>query len=247
MERTVTRICADEAQSLLKRPEVLVIDVRDKPSYEKGHIGSAIHADARAIDKLVMQIPKETPILLYCYHGSASLVHGRMFADFGFGEVYSLNGGHEGWVHFNGKGRLQTWLEEHDFPDVNSAYHDGTTPLMLASRLGNTAIVAELLVAGANPHARNSDGNQSLWFACYSGNLDIIDLLIAHGINIDNGNDNGSTCLMYAASAGKDTVVEKLLDAGADISLMNLDDYTALDMASSIGCLNLLRHARMPA
>lgn len=247
MDRMVTRICADEVYGVARKPGLVLIDVRDRASYEKEHIESAIHADARGLEKLLMQIPKSTPILLYCYHGSASLVHGQMFADFGFTEVYSLNGGYEGWKRLHGKGRLQAWLEENDFPDVNSAFPDGTTPLMMAARLGEAAIAAELLVSGANVHARNSDGNQALWFACYSGNLDIIELLIAHGININNGNDNGSTCLMYAASSGKDAVVERLLEAGADISLMNLDDYTALDMASSIGCLNLLRNAGLPA
>ena len=244
---TVMRICTDEVYGLLRKPELLLIDVRDKSSYEKGRIGSALHADTRALEKLVMTVPKSTPILLYCYHGKSSLVHGQMFVDFGFTEVYSLNGGYEGWMYLQKKGRLQAWLEEHDFPEVNSAFHDGTTPLMLASRLGETAIVAELLVSGANLNARNNDGNQALWFACFSGNLDIMDLLIAAGINIDNGNDNGSTCLMYASSSGKDAVVEKLLEAGADIGLMNLDDYTALDMAATIGCLNLLRNAGAPA
>lgn len=241
MEKTVIRICADEVYGLTLKPGLLLIDVRDRLSYEKAHIESAMHADVRMLENLVMQIPKSTPILLYCYHGNASLVHGQMFADFGFEEVYSLNGGFDGWVHLQGKGRLQAWLEDRGFPDVNSALQDGTTPLMLACRLGEAAIVAELLISGARTDPRNSDGNQALWFACYSGNLDIIDLLIAAGINIDNGNDNGSTCLMYAASSGKDAVVEKLLEAGADASLMNLDDYTALDMAASIGCLNLLR------
>lgn len=247
MERTVTRICVDEVYGLMKNPELLVIDVRDRSSYDKSHIESAVHADTRGVEKLVMQIPKTTPVLVYCYHGNASLVHGQMFVDFGFTEVYSLNGGYDGWMLLQGKGRLQTWLEDRGFPDVNSALADGTTPLMLAARLEETAIVAELLVSGANLNARNSDGNQALWFACYCGNLDIIDLLIAAGININNGNDNGSTCLMYASSAGKDAVVEKLLEAGADIGLMNFDDYTALDMAATMGCLTLLRNAGAPA
>lgn len=246
MERTVERICADELVDLIKRPGVLLIDTRDRDSFEKGHISSAMHATTGELERLLFQIPKSAPVVIYCYHGNASLVHGQMFVDFGFEEVYSLNGGYEGWIHLNGgarNGRLFAWLADHGFSGVNSTLDGDNTPLMLSSRTGNSSIVAELLVAGARIDARNSDGNQALWFACFSGSLEIMDLLIASGVDIDNMNDNGATCLMYAASSGKDAVVAKLLEAGADISLKNFDDFTALDMASSLGCLQLLRQA----
>ena len=245
MEGTVQRICADEVADIMKKPGLLLLDTRDRASFEKGHIASAMHATAREIEKLLFQLSKSAPVLIYCYHGNASLVHGQMFADFGFPEVYSLNGGYEGWMHVKGSknGRLPNWLNEHGFSDINSTLKGNNTPLMLACRLGDAAIVAELLVAGAALEPRNSDGNQALWFACFSGSLGIMDLLFSAGIDIDNMNDNGATCLMYASSSGKDEVVAKLLEAGADVSLKSLDDFTALDMASSLGCLHLLKDA----
>ncbi|MBY0577941.1 MAG: ankyrin repeat domain-containing protein [Burkholderiales bacterium] len=241
---TVQRLCADEVQGLMQKENLLLLDTRDRASFDKGHIPSAMHASTAEIENLLMRIPKGTPILIYCYHGNASLVHGQMFVDFGFMEVYSLNGGYEGWMLARkeaGKSRLQSWLDEQGFSGIDSLIDGGITPLMHAARHGDASITAELLMSGANAAPRNSDGNQALWFACYSGNLAIMDLLLSAGCAVDNMNDNGSTCLMYAASSGKDSVVEKLLEAGADIGLANLDDYTALDMASSLGALELLR------
>ena len=246
MERTVTRICADEMEALLQKPDLLLIDVRDEASFLKGHIESATHADGARLEKFIMQLPKSTPILLYCYHGKASLIHGQTFSDFGFKEVYSLNGGYEGWKHLKG-GRtgLEKWLADHGFSSIDSTLPGHITPLMHASRLGDAPIAAELLLSGAAVDMRNSDGNHALWFACYSESLEILDLLIAAGTNLDNMNDNGSTCLMYASSSGKDMVVKKLLDGGADKDIANLDDFTALDMASSLGCLELLRGKKL--
>lgn len=241
MERTVQRICVDQIQDFSTLPKGILIDLRNKADYEKGHIDRAVHADGRSLENLIMQLPKDTPLLFYCYHGQASLIQGKMFVDFGFLEIYSLNGGYHGWSSVYCKSRLQIWLEEQGYDHANSVFSNGMTPLMHAARLGNTGMVAELLLSGAQLDARNSDGNQALWFACFSENIDIMDLLIAAGIEINHRNDNGSTCLMYAASSGKDSVVKKLLEAGASVDLMNLDDFTALDMASSLECLNLLR------
>ncbi len=243
MEKTVQRICADQIQNFATLPGGILIDLRSKADYETGHIDRALHADGSTLEKLIVQLPKNTPLLFYCYHGQASLIQGKMFLDFGFMEVYSLNGGYHGWSHVYCKSQLQIWLEEHGFSQVNSVLPNGMTPLMHASRQGNIPIVADLLLSGAQLDQKNSDGNQALWFACYSEQLDLMDLLIAGGIDLDHRNDNGSTCLMYAASSGKDAVVKKLLKAGASVDLRNLDDFTALDMASTLECLNLLRRS----
>ena len=254
--RIFHRICADEVAELMQNPELQVLDVRDRASFDKGHIGSARQVMGAELDRAILQISKNTPVLIYCNRGIASLTHAQMFADFGFQEVYSLNGGYEGWMLMQSAGqesdsstarpseRLRAWLAAQGFPseNIHSTIAGETTPLMRACRLADAAIVAELLVLGAQIDARNSDGNQALWFACFSGSLEIMDLLIAIGIDINNQNDNGATCLMYAASSGKDVIVAKLLQAGVDTGVKTLDDYTALDMAASLTSLRLLRN-----
>jgi thiosulfate/3-mercaptopyruvate sulfurtransferase len=254
--RIFHRICADEVEELMRNPELQILDTRDRTSFDRGHIGSAQHVTGAELDRAILQTPMNKPVLLYCHRGSASLIHAQMFADFGFREVYNLNGGYAGWMLMQSPGqpiglaatgpseRLRAWLADQGFPDdIDSTLAGETTALMRACRLADAAIVAELLVLGARIDARNSDGNQALWFACFSDSPEIMDMLIAAGIDINNQNDNGATCLMYAASSGKDACVARLLQAGADTEMKTPDDFTALDMAASLVSLRLLRKA----
>ena len=249
-QKTFRRIDAATASQLLTRDNVLILDSRDPASFNLAHIANARRISSENLDVTLIGTPKATPVLLYCYHGNASQTYGQMFADFGFSEVYSLDGGFAAWQRAQTKttppalsSRLAQWLLDHGYPidDLDAIAEHGMTPLMRAAKEGQTGIVFELMQAGAALDATNSDGNNALWLACVGANLDTIDVLIRAGIAIDQQNDNGATCLMYAASTGKHAVVEKLLSAGADARLVSLDDFSALDMAASIECLRLLR------
>jgi hypothetical protein len=59
---------------------------------------------------------------------------------------------------------------------VNNA---GYTPLMLAARQGNDAVVAALLAAGAAPNQARSDGGTALSDAIESGHQDVVTRLLA--------------------------------------------------------------------
>ncbi|ANJ68214.1 hypothetical protein A9404_01530 [Halothiobacillus diazotrophicus] len=247
------RIDVATARDILKRPGILLLDCRATPDYLRGGIVGAQHlSDANAVD-FIMGRPKHTPVLIYCYHGNASQIRAEMFIDFGFTEVYSLDGGYEAWcaaqqaqptgTQTQSSDDLRAWLLEEGFNDgdIHSALPNGMTPLMRAARAGAPERVEELLALGVDPRKCNADGNQALWLACVGENLDIVDRLIDAGCPIDHQNDNGATCLMYASSTGKAPVVERLLAHGANPDLVTPDDYTALDMAASVACLNLLR------
>lgn len=246
------RIQPLQAKDLLAHPDTRIIDVRDKTSFEQGRIGTAQHADMSRVERMLISADKDKPVLIYCYHGNASQTYAQMFADFGFREVYSLDGGYKEWQQFSDTEKaavmqlspgLSAWLFEQGFPPhyVNSAIANQTTPLMQAALLGALEIAAELIDCGARLNMKNSDGNNALWLACFNGSIEMMDLLIGKGIDIDNQNESGATCLMYAASASKTTVVAKLLAAGANPVLQTPDDFSALDMAANIECLNLLR------
>jgi uncharacterized protein len=127
--------------------------------------------------------------------------------------------------------------------DLNQPGENGDTALMKATREGVYKVVKELIDAGADINARNSDRNNALWFACFGNHYDLINLLLAHNIKIDNQNDNGATVLMYAASAGKTEVVKLLLQHHPNLYLKNLDDYKAIDFASNIEVLGILKNA----
>lgn len=249
-ERVFRRIDAETASQLLTRDQLLVLDSRDQASFDLARIVSARRLSSDNLDATLLGTPKATPVLLYCYRGNASQMYGQMFADFGFAEVYSLDGGFEAWQQLHPTSappalspQLAHWLLQHGYPctDLEAVAEHGMTPLMRASKAGDTAIALELIQAGASPYTRNSDGNHALWLACVGANLDTLDVLIRAGSVLDHQNDNGATCLMYAASTGKHAVVEKLLAAGAKPQLKTLDDFSALDMAATIECLRLLR------
>lgn len=249
-EKSFRRIDAARAAQLLSRDDVRIFDSRDAARFERAHIAGAQRLSSANLDALLLGTPKTTPVLLVCYHGNASQTYGQMFADFGFAEVYSLDGGFAAWQRLQRKTapsalgpRLSQWLQLYGYPgdDLDAVAEHGMTPLMRASRLDDTEIVFELLQAGASLDATNVDGNNALWLACVGESLDTMDVLIRAGISLNHQNDNGATCLMYAASTGKHAVVEKLIAAGADPQLKTLDDFSALDMAATIECLHLLR------
>lgn len=277
-KKKFTRLDAAEFAAVLARKPAghsqgaCVLDSRDADAFAKAHLPGAIRLHAANLDALILGMPKQRPILLYCYHGNASQQYASMFADFGFAEVYDLIGGFEAWrAHCaaasavlpsaTAKGTflarspgstavspaptLLHWMAVQGFAgaDINATIANRSTPLMQAARLGELAIAEELIACGAALQASNLDGNNALWLACVGGNASLVELLIDRGIDINHQNDNGASCLMYAASAGKTAIVDCLLKRGADTALKTLDDFTALDMAANLECLNLLRKA----
>jgi thiosulfate/3-mercaptopyruvate sulfurtransferase len=91
--RSFKRIDPATAAQLLARDKVLVLDSRDPDNYNRAHIANARRLFSANLDAILVGTPTATPVLLYCYHGNASQTYGQMFADFGFSEVYSLDGG----------------------------------------------------------------------------------------------------------------------------------------------------------
>jgi thiosulfate/3-mercaptopyruvate sulfurtransferase len=91
------RIGIEGARELLKRDDVAVLDVRDAASYQKAHIASALWMSERNLHEVLSGTPKDKPVLIYCYHGNASQAYANIFTDFGFRDVYSLDGGFEHW------------------------------------------------------------------------------------------------------------------------------------------------------
>jgi thiosulfate/3-mercaptopyruvate sulfurtransferase len=96
--RTFTRLSAAAAWAYLRsaseqgRPYCL-FDTRDAASYAKDHLPGAQALAERDIGQWISRLPHTQPILIYCYHGNASQGYAKTFADFGFSEVYSIDGG----------------------------------------------------------------------------------------------------------------------------------------------------------
>ncbi len=252
------RIDVATARDIMGRGDAHVLDVRDADSYQRGHIAGSTLATKENFETYLSSTPKDRPLIICCYHGNSSQAYAKHFAEHGFADVYSLDGGYEAWAHAEAAApkattaapvtlsqELQAFLAGHGFApgDIQSHNQDQATPLMLAVRLGTPAMVRELLAAGADIHAVNADGNQALWLACVGEITENLQLLIDAGIDIQHINVNAATPLMFAASSGRASCVKVLLAAGADPVFETDLGLTALDMASSIECLNLMRDA----
>lgn len=91
------RIDVAKAQELLDKGGIEVIDIRDGPSYAQAHIEGARNVSDRNVGDVLTSLPKDRPVLIYCYRGNGSQVYAQTFVDFGFSEVYSMDGGFEAW------------------------------------------------------------------------------------------------------------------------------------------------------
>lgn len=122
---------------------------------------------------------------------------------------------------------------------------DGTverwTPLMSAAAAGNTAIVRQLVNAGAWVNYMNSLSFNALWLASINGHLEVVRLLVAKGAYVNNRSSDEITPLMNAATYGHYDVVKYLVAHKADINLVHKDGDSALMFALAGGHNNIAR------
>ena len=91
------QIFHDEAWELVKKCDVVIIDVRNKDSYEEAHIANAMHLSTTKLQQYCGTWDKQRPILVYCYHGTSSRSIAQHLVERGFKKIYSLIGGFEIW------------------------------------------------------------------------------------------------------------------------------------------------------
>ena len=95
-------ISCEMLEKYLKRSDILLLDLRSKEEYEKGHIPNAVWADWETLESTIPSYLSELPfepqwIILYCDHGNTSLLTARDLARNGY-PVISLNGGYSYWL-----------------------------------------------------------------------------------------------------------------------------------------------------
>lgn len=118
--QTIDAVQLDEMRSTTN---MLVLDMREMQSYLVDHYPLALHVDSSNLRRLLKTTNKDIPILIYCYHGIASEEMAQLFADFGFTQVYSLEGGYEAWINyleldFQGEGISRQKFFEAGNPDT---------------------------------------------------------------------------------------------------------------------------------
>jgi len=81
----------------------LVIDLRDRPAFEAGHIGQARHVPAGELESQAESLRKwkSKPVIAYDENGLKSGAAVRTLNRLGFTEVFNLEGGINAWVKDN--------------------------------------------------------------------------------------------------------------------------------------------------
>ena len=117
---------------------------------------------------------------------------------------------------------------------LNAKAKNGTA-LAQACGVGSTAVVEELLSAGADPTILSDEGCSALHEACMDGTPDIVAKILAKSeaplLNLQSVGD-GSTALHYAALNGHTDVVALLLEQdNAALSLKDMEGETPMSIA----------------
>ena len=106
----VGRISPEELKTMLERPDVVVVDVRDAPEVEaSGKVKGALHIsrgmlEFRADPQSPFHDARLTPdktVVVYCASGGRSALAGKALIDLGYSKVRNL-GGFKDWVEAGG-------------------------------------------------------------------------------------------------------------------------------------------------
>lgn len=125
-------------------------------------------------------------------------------------------------------GQIRKLIEEG--ADRNAEDSWGRTPLIHATRMGNTNAVKLLISAGTDINRKNFEGASPLSKAALYGHLDCIKLLLEAGADVCACDCDGYTALMWAAGGVKIECMRMLIEAGADIDMKNNGGETAGDV-----------------
>ena len=110
------------------------------------------------------------------------------------------------------------------------AYDD----LIKAAKLGDTAVVLNLLERGMDVNTNDMDGSTLLMLAIRNDNLALVESLMKYRPNLSRRNSVGEVALSLAAFGDDQRLVKLLLEAGAD---PDLGDWKALHYAAFKGSL----------
>lgn len=94
-------VSSAEAKELLASPPdgLIILDIRTPDEFRAGHIPDAVNLDffSPRFELKLAELPKKTPILLYCRSGNRSAQALEYFEEAGLGPVYHLTKGFRQW------------------------------------------------------------------------------------------------------------------------------------------------------
>jgi ankyrin repeat protein len=148
----------------------------------------------------------------------------------------------ESWrqaVNHNDVRYLREHLDEID--DVDRPATRNKTALMAAVAGGDSSLARDLLRAGADPNATNTNGGSVLMYAAWRGDPECMRLILGQEVAIDQAAQNGWTALMMAAAKGHESAAAALLEAGADPKVVDVYGWNPLMRAAYAGREDVVR------
>jgi uncharacterized protein len=116
----------------------------------------------------------------------------------------------------------------------------GMTPLIVAAAVGNTSLVEDLLLQGADASAEDCDGDTALSLALERGHQETVGVLRKYLADFSESSVK-SLSLHQAAAQGSVTEVLNRLDAGESPNLTDPDGNTPLMLAVKSGSIATIR------
>lgn len=88
-----------QATLLINRSNAIVLDVRDKNAFEKGHIVNALNIPLGKLNERLRELDKhkEGPVIVVCETGQQSPEAVRILTQAGFSQVVRMAGGMTEW------------------------------------------------------------------------------------------------------------------------------------------------------
>ncbi|HEX3444503.1 MAG TPA: rhodanese-like domain-containing protein [Chthoniobacterales bacterium] len=100
-----SRICeVTPAELATFRKLPLIVDVRERDEFVKGHINGAKHISRGLLEQKVCEIAPDcsSPIVVYCAGGNRGALAADTLQKMGYRNVFSLKGGLSGWLEAGG-------------------------------------------------------------------------------------------------------------------------------------------------
>jgi rhodanese-related sulfurtransferase len=96
----LNKMNAEEANELVKNPEVKILDVRNPDEFKSGHLKNATLIPVSNLAARIQELDsyKEKQILVYCHSGMRSSAACGILTKNGFTKVVNLSGGISSWI-----------------------------------------------------------------------------------------------------------------------------------------------------
>ena len=94
------KIGKDQAQELLNKKDIQLLDVRTLEEFNNGFIKGAVHIDYFSnnfLSECLSRLDLNKPVIVYCAAGGRSAKAASLLKKKGFKTIYDLSGGYESW------------------------------------------------------------------------------------------------------------------------------------------------------